>query len=174
MVHAKRNNKHDNLIHKWMQLGARIAAEHDGDVKVMELYLRAEINLPMTNKEKAQWQLNQKVLWDQATKHLLNQQKVSAIIIRQCTQRLQDTLYEDKLYALIERVLLKQMGDEYLPHNLMENLLAVLMLKQQSNQSNTQRYEKLNTCINAAELVGVQFDIFRCFYEHCCESRERL
>ena len=81
MVHAQQNNKHDNLICKWMQLGARIAAEHDGDVKVMELYLRAEINLPMTNKEKAQWQLNQKVLWDQATKHLLNQQKASAIII---------------------------------------------------------------------------------------------
>jgi hypothetical protein len=49
---------------------------------------------------------------------------------------------------------MKQTGDEYPPHNLVENLLAVLTLKQQNNQSNAQWYEKLNTRVDVAESVG--------------------
>jgi hypothetical protein len=39
-----------------------------------------------------------------------------------------------ELYSLIERVVMKQTGDEYEPCNLVENLLAVLTMKQTTNQ----------------------------------------
>ena len=55
---------------------------------------------------------------------------------------------------------MNQTGDEYPPHNLMENLLAVLTLKQQPNQSNAGWYEKFNTWVDVAESVGVKFDKF--------------
>ena len=76
-----------------------------------------------------------------------------------------------ELYSLIKRVVMKQTGDEYPPHNLMENLLAVLTLKQQNNQTNAAWYEKLNTQVDVAESVGVQFDNFKCLWEYCCTSR---
>ena len=107
------------------------------------------------------------------------QQKAFAIIIGQCTQRLQDKLHDDpqweklnknqkpvELYTLIEKVVMKQTGDEYLPHNHVENLLAVLTLK-----LNAQWYEKLNTRVNVAESVGVQFNNFSHLWDYCCESK---
>jgi hypothetical protein len=53
----------------------------------------------------------------------------------------------------------------------MENLLAVLTLKQQSNQSNAVWYEKFNTRVDVAESVGVQFDNFTCLWDYCCAAR---
>ena len=38
--------------------------------------------------------------------------------------------------------------------NLIDNLLAVMTMRQQSNQSNTQWYEKLNMRVDVAESVG--------------------
>ena len=89
-------------------------------------------------------------------KHIVNQQKAFAIIISQCSQCLQDKLHDDlqwetinrdqkplNLYALIQKVVMRQTRDEYPPQNLVENMLAVLTLKQQSNQSNAQWYEKV-------------------------------
>jgi len=66
---------------------------------------------------------------------------------------------------------MKQTGDKYPPHNLVENLLAVLTLKQQNNQSNAQWYEKLNTRVDVAESVGVQFNNFPSMWEYCCEAK---
>jgi hypothetical protein len=58
-------------------------------------------------------------------------------------QRLQDKMHDDaqweainknqkplELYTLIERVVMQQTGDEYPTSNLIDNLLAVLTLKQ--------------------------------------------
>jgi hypothetical protein len=67
---------------------------------------------------------------------------------------------------------MKQTGNEYPPHNLVDNLLAVLTMKQQNNQSNPQWYEKLNNRVDVAESVGVQFNNFSCLWEYCCEARE--
>ncbi len=62
-----------------------------------------------------------------------------------------------ELYSLIERVVMQQTGDEYPPNNLVDNLLAVLTLKQQNNQTNTQWYEKQNTQVDVTEsVVGVR------------------
>ena len=72
---------------------------------------------------------------------------------------------------LIERVVMKQTGDEYPPNNLVDNILAVLTLKQHSNQTNTQWYEKLNTRVDVAESVGVEFDKFKCLWDYCCKAR---
>ena len=66
---------------------------------------------------------------------------------------------------------MKQTGDEYPPHNLVENLLAVLTLKQQNNQSNAQWYEKLNTRVDVAESGGVQFNNFSNMWEYCCKAK---
>ncbi len=203
MICTQQPNERDNLVRKRTCLAALILAEHnnnndadqleelqdqlsDFDNKILKAKydLTADTDLPMSEEEKAEWRLNQKASGDRASKHLLNQQKAFAVIIGQCTQRLQDKLHEDEqwevingcqkpieLYALIERVVLKQTGDEYQQHNLVDNLLAVLTLKQQNNQSNAQWYEKLNTRVDVAESVGVRFDSFTSLYEHCCESR---
>jgi len=142
------------------------------------------VELPLTDEEKGEWRQNQKAHGEWVQKHLLNQQKSFAIIIGQCTQRLQDKLHEDsqwdtinsnqkplELYSLIERVVMNQTGDEYPPHNLMVNLLAVITLKQQPNQSNAVWYEKLNTRVDVAESVGVEFDKFSSLWAYCCDSR---
>ena len=52
--------------------------------------LSSNIELPLTEKEKGEWTQTQKACGERLTKHLLNQQKAFAIIIRQCTQHLQD------------------------------------------------------------------------------------
>jgi hypothetical protein len=77
-----------------------------------------------------------------------------------------------ELYTLIEKVVMKQTGDKYPPHNLVENMLAVLTLKQQSNQSNAQWYEKLNTRVDVAESVGIRFDNFPSLWSYCCEANK--
>ena len=147
--------------------------------------LQSNIELPLTEEEKGEWRQNQKACGERATKHLLNQQKAFAIIIGQCTQRLQDKLHDDaqwdtinktqrplELYSLIERVVMQQTGDEYPPNNLVDNILAVLTLKQQNNQTNTQWYEKLNTRVDVAESVGVEFGNFTSLWSYCCEARQ--
>ncbi len=66
---------------------------------------------------------------------------------------------------------MKQTGDEYPPSNLIDNLLAVLTIKQQNNQSNAQWYKKLNTRVDVAESVGVQFTNFTNLWDYCCQAR---
>ena len=159
-------------------------AEVENDIRKTEYEIDSEVEIPMTEEEKGEWRQSMKAYGDRCTKHVQNQQKAFAIIIGQCTQRLQDKLHDDaqwekinkdqkplELYTLIEKVVMKQTGDEYPPHNLVENLLAVLMLKQQTNQSNAQWYEKLNTRVDVAESVGVQFDSFSSLWEYCCEVK---
>jgi hypothetical protein len=112
------------------------------EIKILraEYDLATDVELPLTEEEKGEWWNNQKAYAERINKHLLNRQKAFAIIIGQCTQRLQDKLHDDshwekinkdqkplELYTLIEKVVMKQTGDEYPPQNLMENLLAVLL-----------------------------------------------
>ena len=143
--------------------------------------IKADVELPLTDEEKGKWRQSQKAHGKQAQKHLLNQQKAFAITIGQCTQQLQDKLHEDsqwetinsnqkplELFSLIERVVMNQTGDEYPPQNLMENLLAVLTLKQQNNQTNAVWYEKLNIRVDVAESDLVEFDKFSSLWTYCC------
>ncbi len=166
MVRATQRNVLGTLRRKKTRLQAQIAAtpsnkldeidmleeklsEVENDILRAEYSATAEVELPLTEEEKGEWRQSQKAYGDRCAKHILNQQKAFAIIIGQCTQRLQDKLHDDsqwekinrdqkplELYTLIEKVVMKQTGDEYPPHNLVENMLAVLTLKQQSNQSN--------------------------------------
>lgn len=69
-----------------------------------------------------------------------------------------------ELYALIERVVMKQTGDEYPPSNLIDNLLAMLTLKQQPNMNKSQWYKKFNTQVDVTKSIGIQFDVFRCLW----------
>ena len=160
-------------------------SEVENEILRSEYSANSEVELPLTEEEKGEWRQSQKAYGDRCAKHILNQQKAFAIIIGQCTQRLQDKLHDDsqwekinreqkplELYTLIEKVVMKQTGDEYPPHNLVENLLAVLTLKQQSNQSNAQWYEKLNTRVDVAESVGIRFDNFPSLWSYCCEANK--
>ncbi|MGL6130279.1 MAG: hypothetical protein ACRCZ9_01525, partial [Fusobacteriaceae bacterium] len=142
------------------------------------------IKVPLTEDEKGEWRINEKAYSERLNKHITNQQKAFAIIIGQCTQRLQDKMHDDqqwetinrdqkpvKLYSLIERVIMKQTGDEYPPNNLVEHLLAVLSIKQQTNMSNAEWYEKFNTRVDVAESVGVKFDSFEYLWQYCIERK---
>ena len=185
MVRATQRNALSTLRRKKARLESQIAStptdeieqidtledklsEVENEILRSEYSANSEVELPLTEEEKREWRQSQKAYGDRCAKHILNQQKAFAIIIGQCTQRLQDKLHDDsqwekinreqkplELYTLIEKVVMKQTGDEYPPHNLVENLLAVLTLKQQSNQSNAQWYEKLNTRVDVAESVGI-------------------
>jgi hypothetical protein len=151
----------------------------------VEYNITSEVELPLTDKEKGEWRLSQKAYREQVTKHGVNQQKAFATIMGQCTQWLQDKMHDDpqwevvnknqkplELYALIKRVVMEQSRDEYAAHNLVENLMGVLTLKQQINQSNAQWYKKLNTRVDVAESVGVQFDNFASLWEYCCTAKD--
>jgi len=168
MIRAQQTEAVDSLTKKISRVQNRLASTPFTEVDAIEQLeeevsqlqvklLRAQydassdIELPLTEEEKGEWRQSQKAYADRVQKHLLNQQKAFAIIIGQCTQRLQDKLHDDsqwekvnknqkplELYTLIERVVMKQTGDEYPPHNLVDNLLAVLTMKQQNNQSNPQ------------------------------------
>ena len=96
------------------------------EIKVLqaEYDLKTDVELPLSEEEKAEWRQQQKANGERVQKHILKEQKAFAIIIGQCTQRLQDKLHDDaqwetinknliplELYSLIERVVMKQTGD---------------------------------------------------------------
>ncbi len=76
-----------------------------------------------------------------------------------------------ELYTLIKRVIMKQTGDEYPPCNVVDNLLSVLLMKQQQNISNAQWYKHFCARVDVAEMVGVQFDSFKCLWDYCIEQK---
>jgi hypothetical protein len=140
----------------------------DNEILQAEYDNTMDIKVPLNDEEKGESKLQEKAYGDRVQKHILNQQKAFALILGQCTTRLKERLHDDpkwdqvnkdrkplELYALIERVVMKQTGDEYPPQNLLENLLAVFTMKQQPNQSNAQWYEKFGTRVDVAESVGV-------------------
>jgi len=143
---------------------------YDIDNEILQLEYEAglEIKVPLDEEEKGLWKQRERAYGERVSRHIVNQQKAFAVILGQCTTRLQEKMHDDpqwetvdknqkplELYSLIERVVLKQTGDEYQPCNLVENLLAVLTMKQQNNQSNALWYEKFSTRVDVAESVGV-------------------
>lgn len=99
-------------------------------------------------------------------------------------QQLQDKMHNDakwddvnilqkplELYALIERVIMKQTGNEYAPCKLVDHLLVVLTMRQSNNMSNSQWYEKFNTQVDVAKSIGVMFDQFNSLWEYCCMAK---
>jgi hypothetical protein len=201
MIQAQLNNDLANLEKKLTQVQAKLCAADTTDTTLVESLeedeseitnkilhveynLNADVEVPLSEEEKAAWRHEQKTCRERDTRHLLNQQKAFAVIIGQCTQCLQDKLHDNsqweiinrnqkplKLYTLIERVVMQQMGDEYPASNLVDNLLAVLTLKQQNNQTNTQWYKKLNTRVDVAKSVGVEFTNFTSLWNYCCKAR---
>ncbi len=159
-------------------------SEIEQKILQVEYDLSTEASLPLSEEEKGEWRMSQKTHSERLTKHKVNQQKAFAIIIGQCAQQLQDKMHNDaqweavnksqkplELYLLIEQVEMKQTGNKYPPQNLVKNMLAVLMLKQQTNQSNAQWYEKLNTRVDVTESVGIQFDNFPSLWNYCCMEK---
>jgi hypothetical protein len=157
-----------------------------GNKNLQAKYNRSiKIKVPLNNEEKDKWKTSKKAYAECVQKHLLNQQKAFAIIIGQCTQRLQDKMHDNdkwnsvnknqkplELYALIKRVVMKQTGDEYPPCNVVDNLLSVLLMKQQQNMSNAQWYEQFCARVDVAKLVGFQFNSFKCLWDYCIQKKD--
>ena len=148
----------------------------DNEIIQVEYDMSVAVKAPLTKEEKGEWKTNKKAYGERVQKHLLNQKKAFAIILGQCTQCLHNKMHNNnkwedvnkkqkplQLYALIERVVMKQTGDEYPSCNIVDSLLSVLLIKQQLNQSNAQLYERFCTRVDVAESMGVTFDSFRCF-----------
>ena len=156
----------------------------DNDIAQVEYDISVEVRVPLTEEERGEWKTNEKAYGERVHKHMLNQQKAFAIILGQCTQRLQDKMHDDdkwddvnrkqkplQLYALIERVVMKQTGDDYPPCNVVDNILSVLLMKQQQNMSNAQWYERFCTRVDVAESMGVEFDSSKCLWDYCIQQR---
>ena len=201
MIWSQQNNKRMSLSRKLNHVELQINAVNPTDInlimdldgqksdienKIMKVDydIASDVEVPLSKEEKGEWRQEQKTCGDRATKHVQHQQKAYATIIGQCTQHLQDKLHDDgqwetvnqnqkplELCTLIEKVVMQQTGDEYPASNLVDNSLAVLTLKQQNNQSNTQWYEKLNMQVDVEESVGVEFNNFTSLWEYCCKAR---
>ena len=165
MIRSQQNNELATLTRKATRIQTQIDATDPTDLNTIDTLeeqlseinnriirinydINSNIELPLTEEEKGEWRQTQKACGERQTKHLSNQQKAFAIIIGQCTQRLQDKLHDEagwdavnknqkplELYTLIEKVVMQQTGDEYPPNNLVDNLLAISTLKQQNNQT---------------------------------------
>ena len=68
------------------------------EIKILqtEYDVKADVELPLSEEEKGEWRQQQKAYEERVQKHILNQQKAFAIIIGQCTQRLQDTTHSGR------------------------------------------------------------------------------
>jgi hypothetical protein len=120
MIRATRKNVLDQLRHKESRLKKQLSilpdtdleeidkveekiSEVENEILCTEYDMNAEVDLPLDEEEKGEWRQSQKAYGDRCTKHILNQQKAFAIIIGQCTQRLQDKLHDDLQWENINK-----------------------------------------------------------------------
>ena len=66
---------------------------------------------------------------------------------------------------------MKQTGDEYTPCNIVDNLLSVLLMKQQQSMSNAQWYKQICKRVDVAEYMVVTFESFKCLWDYCIQQR---
>ena len=57
--------------------------------------MSVNVKVPLKEEEKGEWRTKEKSYGDRVQKHLLNQQTAFAIILVQCTQRLQDKMHNN-------------------------------------------------------------------------------
>ena len=76
----------------------------ENNILCAEYDLSADVELPLSEEEKAEWRQQQKAYGERVQKHILNQQKAFAIIIGQFTQRLQDKLHDDAQWDNINKI----------------------------------------------------------------------
>jgi hypothetical protein len=67
----------------------------DNEIMEVKYDTNIDVKVPLTKKEKGEWKTNKKAYGERVQKHLLNQQTAFAIILGQCTQRLQDKMHND-------------------------------------------------------------------------------
>ncbi len=62
-----------------------------------------KIKIPLNDDKKGKWKTSKKAYAEHVQKHLLNQQKAFAIIIGQCTQRLQDKIHDNDKWDSVNK-----------------------------------------------------------------------
>ena len=155
----------------------------ENEILQIEYEQGMDVSVPLEDAESVEYKRAEKAYGDRLNKHHLNQQKAFALIVGQCTQKLQEKLHNDpkwdaintsqkplELYTLIEKVVMKQTDDEYAPSNLVEHVMAVFGMKQPNNLSNSLWREKLDTRVDVAESIGVEFDQFTIMWDYVCKS----
>ena len=203
MIRAKQSNNLAKVERRKLRIQADIAAlpqppDQDAlenledrlyDIENEILQIRYEqgmdVSVPLEDAESVEYKRAEKAYGDRLNKHQLNQQKAFALIVGQCTQRLQEKLHNDpkwdainssqkplELYTLIERVVMRQTDDEYAPSNLVDHIMAVFGMKQPNNLSNSLWREKLDTRVDVAESIGVEFDQFTVIWDYVCKSEK--
>jgi hypothetical protein len=114
-----------------------------------------------------------------------HQGQAYSLILGQCTQLLQDKMKQDaswttvsasydplELYRLIERVILKQIEDQYPFAAVHKQSLAVLNTKQ-GGLSNAQWYKHFNTQQDVAHSVGVELR-HEVIWEYCAQLKHSM
>ena len=201
MIHAQQSNNLANMEKRKQRIEADIAAlpqppdqtalenledklyDIENEILQIKYEQGMDVSVPLEDAESVEYKRAEKAYGDRLNKHHLNQQKAFALIVGQCTQRLQEKLHNDpkwdainssqkplELYTLIEKVVMKQTDDEYAPSNLVDHMMAVLSMKQPNNLSNSLWREKLDTRVDVAESIGVEFDQFTIIWEYVCKS----
>lgn len=139
------------------------------------------INVLLNDKEKTIWKNANSTHNNRVNKLADHLKQVFSVILGQCTQLL---LYEMKqesswttvsqsfdplsLYALMDKVILKQTDDQYPFAHILEQLCSITNCKQ-GNLTNAQWYEKFNTRCDIAQSVGFTFDVFKDSWEYAAQ-----
>ena len=120
MIRAQQQNTLSKLMRKKTRLQAQINAvpiadadqideleekmsDLDNDILQIQYELGEEVKVPLNEEERGEWRQKEKAYGERVTKHGLNQQKAFAVIIGQCTQRLQDKMHDDPKWEAVNK-----------------------------------------------------------------------
>jgi hypothetical protein len=154
-------------------------AELENKISQLNYDIAQDVEIHLAEHKKNEYCLESKTHTDQTNKLVTHHEQVYALIVGQCTQLLLDKLKQDPtwsavsksndplaLYAIIERVILKQTDDQYPFAAIHKQVLAVHSTKQGS-LTNAQWYKHFNTCYEVARSIGVEFDNVTLLWEYC-------
>ncbi len=132
-------------------------AELENKISQLNYNIAQDVEVHLAEHKKNEYRLERKTHADQTNKLVTHREQVYALIVGQCTQLLLDKLKQDPtwsavsksydplaLYAIIKRIILKQMDDQYPFAAIHKQVLAVHSMKQ-GTLTNAQWYEHFNT-----------------------------
>ena len=154
-------------------------ADRENQIEDIEYQQGQEVPFNLTDTEKLKYSSESKAHSVRVATLEKHRGNVYDLIFGQCTQILQDKMKQDKnwaavsisykpleLYKSIERVILKQLEDQYPVAALWEQLSTNA---KQGNLTSNEWYDRFNTKVEVAESVGVGFE-FEKIWENCAQD----
>ena len=118
-------------------------AESENKISQLQFEIREDLEVQMSEQEKSEYRLEGKTYTDRVNKLKTHCEQVYLLILGQCTQLLHDKMKQQSswstvsksynpldLYTLLEKVILKQMDDQYPFSSVHKQLLAMPSNKQ--------------------------------------------